>query len=469
MAASLQSVHLARVRKVCLETAQLLPVCKSRFETASSGPIIYWMSRDQRAEDNWALLFAREVANQNSVPVSVVFNLLPNFLNATERQFSFLLQGLQETETNLRSKNIPFHLLRGTPEKTIPKFMKNQKSTTLITDFSPLRISKLWREDVRNNLPEEYQFFVVDAHNVVPAWVTSDKQEYAARTIRPKIHKNVNEFLVEFPALTPNLHTLQKSLPEPINWEEAEKSLTIDRTIKSISWAKPGASAAAKILKEFCQSKLKNYSACRNDPNSNALSNLSPYFHFGQLAPQRAILDVTKHAEKNSALQESAKAFVEEAMVRRELSDNYCFYQPNYDQITGASEWAQITLAAHAGDSRTTVYSLEEFESAATHSPFWNAMQTQLIREGKLHGYLRMMWAKNVLEWSDSPEAALRILIYLNDKFSIDGRDPNGYVGWYVIFIIFLSISSFFAVCGAFVDYTTEDGKKGQYSGKYGI
>jgi deoxyribodipyrimidine photo-lyase len=186
-----------------------------------------------------------------------------------------------------------------------------------------------------------------------------------------------------------------------------------------------GEKAARKMLQEFLQAKLAAYPDKRNDPNEDAQSNLSPYLHFGQIAAQRAALEV----EESSAPRLARAAFLEELVVRRELSDNFCFYNPHYDRVAGFPQWAQSTLAAHRRDPRPYLYSRDELERAETHDDLWNAAQLEMVQRGKMHGYLRMYWAKKILEWTESPEQALDIAIYLNDKYELDGRDPNGYTG----------------------------------------
>ena len=155
------------------------------------------------------------------------------------------------------------------------------------------------------------------------------------------------------------------------------------------------------------------------------MSDLSPYLHFGQIAPQR----VAREIQQADAPPEAKQAFLEELIVRRELSDNFCWYNPDYDKFSGFPEWAQKTLDQHRDDRREYLYSLEEFEQGRTHDALWNAAQLEMVLRGKMHGYLRMYWAKKILEWTASPEEALEIAIYLNDRYELDGRDPNGYVG----------------------------------------
>lgn len=387
------------------------------------GAVIYWMSRDQRAHDNWALLFAQELALKNGVPLAVVFCLVSDFLGATIRQYGFMLKGLKELSDEIKNYNMPFFLLQGNPSEKIPAFIKKVKAGYLISDFDPLRIKRIWKRDVAKqiNIP----FYEVDAHNIVPCFYVSKKQEFGAYTIRPKINKALPEFLEEFPKLK-RMQSFDGFIKyEEINWNKIIKESNIDFSVKGIDWLEPGGKTATKLLNSFIKNKLKNYNENRNDPTKNAQSNLSPYLHFGQLSAQRVVLEVMK----SSVNEEIRKSFLEELIVRRELSDNFCYYNQKYDSFEGFPDWAKETLNKHRKDEREYIYSLQEFESAKTHEDLWNAAQVELATKGKLSGYMRMYWAKKILEWSKSPEEALKIAISLNDKYELDGRDPNGYVG----------------------------------------
>ncbi|NWQ94944.1 PHR lyase, partial [Burhinus bistriatus] len=375
--------------------------------------------------DNWAFLYAQRLALKQELPLHICFCLVPKFLDATIRHYGFMLRGLQEVAEECAELNIPFHLLLGYAKDVLPAFVVEHGVGGLVTDFCPLRLPRQWVEDVRERLPEDVPFAQVDAHNIVPCWVASPKQEYSARTIRGKIHAQLPEFLTEFPPVV--RHPYPPSCPaEPIAWEACFSSLQVDRTVKEVEWATPGTAAGLAVLQSFIAERLKSFGSHRNDPNKAALSNLSPWFHFGQVSTQRAILEVQKHQGK---YKESVDVFVEEAVVRRELAENFCYYNENYDSVQGAYDWAQTTLKLHAKDKRPFLYKLQELEQATTHDPLWNAAQLQMVQEGKMHGFLRMYWAKKILEWTHSPEEALRFAIYLNDRYELDGRDPNGYVG----------------------------------------
>lgn len=387
-----------------------------------AGPVVYWMSRDQRVGDNWALFFAQELALKERVPLVVVFCLVPQFLGATIRQYGFMLKGLREVEGNLGEKDIPFFLLTGSPGLEIPRFVRENGVGTLIADFDPLRIKREWKEATAEEI--DIPFHEVDARNVVPCWIASPKQEYGAYTLRPKMRRALPEFLEDFPRL--RRHPISwKGKREKILWTEVEKTLQVDRTISEVDWIEPGEGAARKALRAFLRGKLDAYHQGRNDPTEDAQSNLSPYLHFGHVSAQRVALEVTK----NDADKESREAFLEELIVRRELSNNFCFYNDHYDDFEGFPEWAKKTLNRHREDQREHIYSLEDFEKANTHDRLWNAAQGEMVRRGKMHGYMRMYWGKKILEWSKTTEDAFKIALYLNNKYELDGRDPNGFTG----------------------------------------
>lgn len=405
----------------------MAPINKKRVKALKDGeikrgPILYWMSRDQRVEDNWALLYAQELAITRKEPLFVAFCLVPSFLNATIRQYGFMLTGLQELEGSLRRKNIPFYVLCGKPEEVILHFVRKHKVGVLVTDFDPLRIKRRWKEVVKRriNIP----FHEVDGHNIIPCWILSSKQEFAARTIRPKVWRALPEFLEEFPKL--RRHPYQGgSGDSKVDWLHVNQSLEVNLSVHELHGIRAGTSEAQKVLKHFLDHKLSRYNQSRNDPNLDGQSNLSPYLHFGRISAQRVALEV-----QNSKTDPASKeAFLEELIVRRELSDNFCFYNNNYDTVEGFPAWARKTIIEHAQDERQYTYSLEQFEGAETHDELWNAAQIEMVKTGKMHGYMRMYWAKKILEWTESPADALQIAIYLNDRYELDGRDPNGYVG----------------------------------------
>ena len=388
----------------------------------SRGPVVYWMSRDQRVFDNWALIYAQKIASEMRQPLAVIFCLLPGFLGATLRQYAFMLRGLEELEGALQRKGIPFFLLTGEPGTQIPDFMDGCGARHLVTDFDPLRIKRQWKQSVVKNM--DVNVYEVDAHNIIPCWEASAKQEFGAYTLRPKIKKRLGEFLEDFPVLRKQLYRWEQPVKK-IRWEKILAELPLDREIPEVSWITPGETAATQSLKAFIRDRLDLYVSARNDPNAEGQSSLSPYFHFGQLSAQRAAIAVL--GARVSV--ESQEAFLEELIIRRELSDNYCYYNADYDSVRGFPAWSQLTLDHHKNDKRLYLYSSRQLERAQTHDPLWNAAQAEMVNTGKMHGYLRMYWAKKILEWTPSVAEAQKIAIKLNDKYELDGRDPNGYTG----------------------------------------
>lgn len=393
---------------------------KIKDGTEGVGPVIYWMQRDQRTNDNWALIAAQKYAISKGYNLVVIFNLVTDFLEAGIRQYDFLLNGLKEVEKNLTQYNIPFILLQGDPRKRISDFINKNNCAVLFTDMNPLKITRTWKEEIKKNIT--CSFYEVDAHNIVPVWTASNKLEFAAYTIRPKITKLLPEFLDEFPIIK----KMEKAKNFPsCDWDKIYRSLKVNYSVGVVDWITPGETSAHKMLETFINNKIVKYASNRNDPNNDALSNLSPFLHFGQISAQRIALVISRLGIND----ENRKAFLEELIIRRELADNFCFYNNKYDSFEGFHDWAKKTLYDHRADKREYLYSFKQFENAETHDNLWNAAQTEMITTGKMHGYMRMYWGKKILEWSNSPEEAMETAIKLNDKYELDGRDPNGYTG----------------------------------------
>jgi deoxyribodipyrimidine photo-lyase len=387
-----------------------------------SGAVVYWMSRDQRVDDNWALLFAQELALDLKAPLAVVFCLVPEFLGATIRQYGFMLKGLRGVEKKLAEADIPFFLLTGTPGEELEHFLESRAGAALVTDFNPLRIKRVWNRRVVKSLA--VPIYEVDAHNIVPCRIASSKQEYGAYTFRPKIRRALAKFLTDFPPLARHPFPLAGK-KEMTDWDRVMEVCRVDGSVPEVDWLEPGEVAGRKVLRDFLENRLAFYHSSRNDPVGSGQSGLSPYLHFGQISPQRVALE-TERRDEHLKSQES---FMEELVVRRELSENYCFYNEEYDSFEGFPEWARKSLDSHRNDPREYVYSQEQFEKAETHDQLWNSAQRELVISGKMHGYMRMYWAKKILEWAESPEKAVEYAIRLNDRYGLDGRDPNGYAG----------------------------------------
>ncbi|MFP4365885.1 MAG: deoxyribodipyrimidine photo-lyase [Bacteroidales bacterium] len=400
----------------------------------NGGTVVYWMSRDQRVNDNWALLYATELSLKYHSPLMVVFTLTGNYQGAGLRHYDFMIRGLMEVERKLADKNIPFHLIEGNPPESLYIFLRENKTGALVSDFDPLRIKKRWKKELTEKI--DIPLYEVDAHNVVPCIIASHKAEFAAYTLRPKIRKHIDEFMEEYPEIPafeknnimlPGGGTAETTGTNGTDWTRIRETLCkkTGDGVKPVDWLMPGEAAALDMFNTFINEKLLRYEAKRNDPNAHAVSNISPYLHFGQISAQRMAMEVIKKFPEDP----NASAFLEELIVRKELSDNFCHFNPNYDSYDGFPEWAKKTLNEHRKDEREYLYDQNQFEAARTHDPLWNAAQQEMVNKGKMHGYMRMYWAKKILEWSPSPEDALHVAVFLNDKYQLDGRDPNGYAG----------------------------------------
>lgn len=392
-----------------------------RTAPSGPGPVIYWMHRNFRAADNWALTHARLQAFRLGQPVAVVFCLSPTFLHATPRHFAFLLQGLQETAATLLNVGIPLISLRGEPGLEVARLAREQHASLIVTDFDPLRIKRLWLDDLLSACVLSVD--EIDARNIVPARRVSDRREFMARTIRPKIWRLLPDFSERFPILPAHPHPWPIHVP-PLDHQTLLAHVQADFSTGPTPLVRPGEAAGLALLEQFLDSRLPAYHL-RNDPNQDVCSNLSAHLHFGMLSSQRVLLEIQRRKLSGP----NVESFLEELIIRRELADNFCLHTPDYDTESGFPAWARETLDRHRRDPRPVLYTPDEFEEARTHDPLWNAAQSQMRRTGKMHGYLRMYWAKKILEWSASAADAMRTAILLNDRYSLDGRDSNGYTG----------------------------------------
>jgi len=405
------------------------------------------MSRDQRVSYNHALLAAQKKALDNELPLCVVFCLYKSTGIRAREHYDFMLSGLREVEKSLAGLQIPFMLLVGRPFDKLSAVIHHTNPTAVYFDFSPLRGPINLHQKLAQS--HDISMYEVDTHNIVPTRIVSQKAEVGARTIRIKIHKLVAHFLDEPMSVTLHPHPWPGVVvPMSELGEQVDTVLkTLPRNGTNISQLS-GESSAKQTLQAFISGGLESYALNRNSPAVDCQSGLSPYLHFGQLSSLEVALSLREESLNNNNeihLVESSKmphpdedkllkqqgidALLEELIVRKELADNFCLYSNNYDSLGAAPGWAYASLDKHRQDIREYSYTRQEFESAHTHDPAWNAAQKQLKASSKMHGYMRMYWAKKVLEWAESPEQAIEILIYLNDFYSIDGGDPNGYAG----------------------------------------
>lgn len=358
--ASIISSNFDQTRTKLLTTSTTLP--RSNNDKSLKHPcIIYWMNRDVRTVDNWALLFAQNLAVRYEVPLRVVYTLPPppppaekedeegggdesappnpTELSITERHATFLLDGLQIVAKELSLKNVPFDILcpdsRDTVGSTIHSYCTasthNNDALAVVTDFSPLRLPRTYTEDQATPLLDtsSIPLYQVDAHNIVPVWMASPKREVGARTLRPKINKMFGEYCTQFPEFTGNESVNvgeEEEVKNEIDWDAMRSYLRVDDSISHISSMTAGHTAAMERFHTFCSSKqhgLKNFDALRNDPNfPDVCSNLSPWINYGQVSFQRLALDVRALKRHSNG----TAAYIEEGVVRRELSDNYVYY-----------------------------------------------------------------------------------------------------------------------------------------------
>ncbi|MFT5701728.1 MAG: deoxyribodipyrimidine photo-lyase [Desulforhopalus sp.] len=388
---------------------------------SGNGPVVYWMSRDLRVSDNWSLLWAQQEAIIYEKSLLVVFCLTQDLPDTTPDQINFMAQGLQPIINELHKLDIGWICPDKLPNKILPKLLGEIDAHSLICDFNPLESQKI----IKKQLVEQLSIPIneVDSHNIIPAWTTSSKKEYAAYTIRPKIKRLLDDFLTDIPPLSHHPYPCTAPLSSAHEMWSVPESKNL--TTSSILAIPSGFDKALDAAELFITNGLQTYGTRRNDPCQDGQSGLSPYLHFGQLSAQR----LARMVLATNSTEEVTEPFLEELIVRRELSDNYCHYEENYDSIEGFSDWAQKTLNQHRDDAREYTYSLETLEKGKTHELLWNCCQLDLVHTGKLHGFLRMYWAKKILEWTMSPETALKYAITLNDKYSLDGHDPNGYTG----------------------------------------
>jgi len=412
----------------------------SKKDTQDAECVLYIMSRDQRVQDNYALLSAQAEALEKKLPLVVAFVLLEKTGHRSTEHFQFMIEGLKEVQAGLSKLNISFILRSGDPRQEVALLTKELNPSTLYFDFNALRGPRNMQKKVAQEVGCSVK--VVDTHNIIPSWVLSDKEEFAAHTIRRKVHKSLEQWCVEPEKVTKHPYGIQEKI-DSLSWTDCEQIIQQLPSSGITLRFKSGETAAHTRLHSFLDD-VRGYADGRNDATADAQSELSPYLHFGQISSLRATLECTKISDEPPFLfrypklasyegmptkQDGIDAFLEEIIVRKELADNYCLYQENYDNLEGAKSWAKDSLNTHRDDTRDFVYTLNEFEHGKTHDTLWNAAQSQLTSSGKIHGYLRMYWAKKILEWTESPEKAIEIAIYLNDHYSIDGGDPNGYVG----------------------------------------
>lgn len=394
--------------------------------------VIYWMQRSQRGADNLALDCAVRLANDLGKSLLVYFGLYDAYPMASLRTFQFMLEGLRETARVLDDRGIGFVIRREHPQDGIPQAAREFQACAVVVDEDYLNMGRSWRSHAAARL--DVKLIQVDAESIVPVRL-SGKEEWGAYTLRPKIKRVLHDYFVAFPDSSIR-HRWVSDVGEGLNVRiidprDLASGLDVDQDVPPVHGLSGGASEAESKLRLFIQQNLPRYATEGKQIGVSVSSSLSPYLHFGQISTLRVGLAVYAA----DAPGECIDAFLEQLIVRRGLSINFCLYNPNYDNFDAAPDWARKTLETHLPDYRPEHFTLEELESASTYDDLWNAAQRELVKYGRIHPYMRMVWAKLILQWSSTPEEALARCIYLNDKYALDGRDPNGYanIAWSIL------------------------------------
>jgi deoxyribodipyrimidine photo-lyase len=390
--------------------------------------VLYWMQQSQRAEPNGALHRAVRHANDLGLPVRVVFGLMDDYPGANLRHYTFMLEGLQEVQQNLADRGIEMRVEHGNPDDVALRHAPS--AAVLVTDRGYLRHQKAWRRRVAEEAACRVE--QVEADVCVPVEVVTDKAEYAARTIRPKIHEHLERFLT-LPETPPVDHPSANGSADGLDLADVDAltdQLDLDRSVPAVRpLFRGGRSEAEALLDDFLASKFDGYDGNRNQIQSQAVSHMSKYLHFGQISP----VWLAQKVQAADAPDEDVDSYIEELVVRRELSMNHVHFRPDtYDDYACLPEWARESLAEHADDEREYVYTREELEQSETHDPYWNAAMKEMRETGYMHNYMRMYWGKKILEWTDNPKTAYARTLYLNNRYFLDGRDPNSFanVAW---------------------------------------
>jgi deoxyribodipyrimidine photo-lyase len=386
--------------------------------------VLYWMQQSQRPDWNQALEIAVREANRLKQGVVVGFGLMDDYPEANLRHYAFMLEGLRETAHALQQRGIRMVVRRGEPPQVALELGRD--ASLIVCDRGYLRHQRRWRQSVA--IKAACRVVEVESDVIVPVETASSKAEIGARTLRPRIHRQLAEYLHPFSAArvhTPSLDLEIDGMPVG-DTAALLQTLKLDRSVSAVSNRfRGGSSEAKRRFAEFLKNRLSRYELNHNQPQTDDTSHMSVYLHFGQVSPLYLALETMKsHAPK------AAKdAFIEEMVVRRELACNFTHHTPNYDSYDCIPGWARKSLAEHRRDHRPHVYSVERLVNAETHDPYWNAAMREMVCTGFMHNYMRMYWGKKILEWSRTPEEGFATTLALNNKYFIDGRDPNSFTG----------------------------------------
>lgn len=400
--------------------------------------VLYWMQMAMRTTENHALESAVRAANQLDLPLLVYQGLNPDYPGANDRVHTFILESARDVARDLAARGIPyrFHLRsKRSGEEAVAAQLALDAACAFVDDFPAFILPRVTEGFVRRTADSAMPITAVDSNGLVPLAEIPDRQ-YAAHTIRPRLHARIPDHLVALPesSLT-RRHVPALPVPEDLFVDLASMDdagladlvaeCEIDHSVLPSLVYAGGSGQARARLDRFLDSGLAGYAQASRDPGRAATSSLSPYLHFGCISS----LEIVRAALAAEGDAESTDAFLEQVVVRRELAYNFCRYTPvdEHTTLDALPDWARATLEEHASDERQYLYSPEELEAAATHDEVWNAAQRELVSTGTFHGYLRMLWGKNVIRWTRSYREAQDFMVRMHHKYALDGRNPNTY------------------------------------------
>jgi deoxyribodipyrimidine photo-lyase len=391
------------------------------------------MQRSMRIVDNPAVDVAIEAGNLLRLPVVVFFSVIPDYPHANLRHYHFLQRGLRDVAEDAAARGVGF-ILRRHPDNSVERFLEEVQAALLIGDENPCREPERWRRVLARHLKLPY--WTVDADVVVPSRVFG-RDYFLLHHFRPHLQREIPKFLVPYQNLRPQ----QEWKPHrPLASFLLSEDITagfdkLDRSVRPVDTFTGGSHAALERLREFVHDGLARYEVERNHPELKGTSRLSPWLHFGNISPITIALAGDDAVKQGRASASARDRYLDELIGWRELSALFVRYNDNYDNWESAEPWARKSLLEHARDPRPQRYTFEQLERAETHDELWNAAQREMVATGWMHNYMRMYWAKKILEWSPDPATAFDWAIILNDKYELDGRDPNGYAGiaWAIV------------------------------------
>jgi deoxyribodipyrimidine photo-lyase len=392
--------------------------------------VLYWMQMYKRTTHNHALTYAIRKANELKLPLVVYEGLKYYYPWASDRLHTFILEGVEDRRVQFEcvGARYIFYLQKDgdSPKDVVAQLAVD--AACIVTDDYPCFIIPAHNTRVAKRAA--VPVFAVDSNGIVPM-AKFDKEEYAAYTIRPKIRKLLPDYLKPYKEDTIEIDgvRLEVDCPETNVTEATISKLVaecdIDHSVGPSKIYRGGDVNGHIRLEKFVKEILPDYEMARNKPDRDGSSRLSAYLHFGFLSP----LEIALAVRESDAPEEAKDAYLEELIVRRELSFNFTLRNPAYDSLAALPAWVQKTMREHIGDERQFTYTLEQLENGETHDELWNAAQREMVVTGEMHNYVRMLWGKNVIAWSPTYEIAFETLVHLNNKYCLDGRDPNSYAG----------------------------------------